>query len=606
MENLAAKNDKPLLIYDGDCGFCWYWASYWQKLTGDKVSYKPYQEVASQYPSISIKEFQQAVQYVAPDGSIASAAKASFLTLSNAPGQGLWLSLYRKLPGFAPLTEWAYHFISTRRSFFHKISIGLWGKTLEPAKYDMVAWIFLRLFGLLFLAAFLSFGVQAMALIGSRGIIPVAEMMKIIYQQVGALGYWYVPVVFWLNTSDFFIQAVCWGGVVFSLLLILNILPRASLFFLYVLYLSLSYAGQVFMSFQWDMFIVEAAIVAIFMVGSTRLTGIMLMRWLLFRFIFAAGLVKILSGDPTWRNLTSLTYYFNTAPLPTPLAWYAHHLPVPVLKFMAFSALFVELVIPFLIFLPRYPRFVGAFAILFMQTLISLTGNYNFFNLQTMLLCLVLFDDQALSACLPQRFSHWLQPRALCKAPNKWINGFANVIAIYLIFISVVQFYQRFSGRQVPLPVAVAAGALEQFRLVSVYGPFAVMTQDRMEIIFEGSADGVYWAEYKFKYKPGDVDKRPPINIPHQPRVDWQMWFAALGTVNQNPWLVRFMERILEGSPPVVDLLEYNPFPDKPPLLLRAEFYRYRFTTPEERKQTGAWWHREYVQEYVPAIHLLH
>ncbi|MES2218448.1 MAG: lipase maturation factor family protein [Pseudomonadota bacterium] len=604
MENVTDKDAKPLLIYDGDCGFCWYWASYWQKLTGDAVNYRPYQEVGTQFPSISTKEFQQAVQYVAPDGSIASAAEASFLTLNNAPGQGLGLWLYRKVPGFAPVSEWAYHFISKRRGLFHNISIALWGRTLEPPKFDMLSWIFLRLLALIFLAAFLSFGSQAMALIGSQGIIPIADLVKHVNPNVGAIRFWVVPMVFWFNSSDVFIQATCWGGALFSLLLLFNILPRISLFILYLLYLSLFYAGQVFMSFQWDMFLLETGIVAFFLVGRTRYTGIMLMRWLLFRFVFAAGLVKLYSFDPTWRDMSALTYYFFTQPLPTPLAWYAQQLPISVLKVLTFSALFVELIIPFLIFFPRRLRFFAGYAILLMQTLISITGNYNFFNILTILLCLTLFDDQALRSLLPQRFINWLQPRVQSKAPGKMVNGIANVIAIYLIFISVVQFYERFSGK-VPVPVLVAANVLEPFHLVNVYGPFAIITTQRMEIIIEGSADGVYWAEYGFKYKPGDVDRRPPWNIPHQPRVDWQLWFAALSSPNQNPWFFSFMRRLLENSPPVVNLLEYNPFPDKPPLFIRAEFYRYRFTTPEERKKTGAWWQREFVQDYFPTIHLV-
>jgi hypothetical protein len=593
MEDATSKDVKPLLIYDGDCSFCWYWASY-----------KPYQEVAAQYPDISTQEFQQAVQYIAPDGTHASAAQASFLTLNNAPLHGLGLWLYRKLPGFAVVSEWTYRFISKRRALFHKISIGLWGRTLEPAKFDLLSWLFLRLFGLIFLAAFASFGVQALALIGSQGIIPVADLIHQVNSQVGVLRYYLLPTVFWINASDTFIQATCWSGVLFSLLLIFNILPRISLLVLYLLYLSLCCAGQVFMSFQWDMFLLETSLVALFLVGSTRYTGILLMRWLLFRFILGAGLVKLYSLDPTWRDLSALSYYFNTAPLPTPLAWYAHHLPSLALKFATFSALFVELFFPFLIFFPRRLRFIAGYAILFMQTLITLTGNYNFFNLQTMLLCLTLYDDQALRALLPQRFTNWLQPRVVVKPPSKIVNNVANVIAIYLIFISVVQFYERFRGN-VAWPVLVVANVFEPFHLVSPYGPFAVMTTERMEIIIEGSADGVYWAEYQFKYKPGDVNRRPPWNIPHQPRVDWQLWFAALSNPNQNPWFIRFLGRLLENSPAVVDLLEYNPFPDKPPLLIRAEFYRYRFTTPEERQKTGAWWHREFVQDYFPAIHLV-
>jgi predicted DCC family thiol-disulfide oxidoreductase YuxK len=599
----TANPAKPLLIYDGDCDFCYYWVCYWQKLTGDAVTYKPYQEVAAQFPSIPISEFKRAIQYVAPDGTISSSAKASFLTLSHAPEHDFGLTCYRKVPGFAAVAEKAYTFISQRRSFFYKISKVLWGKPLEPQTFDSVSWIFLRLLGLIFFAAFFSFGTQALALIGSQGIVSVSNFMDMVSSQVGAIKYWFIPMVFWLDGSDTFIQGVCWGGAALSLLFTCNIFPRISLFCMYILYLSLCYAGQIFMTFQWDLFLLETSVVAFYLIGTTRQTGILLTRWLLFRFIFAGGLVKIYSYDPTWRSLTALSYYFNTAPLPTPLAWYAHHLPAAFLKVSTFSALFIEIVMPFLIFFPRKLRFIAGFAILFMQTLITLTGNYNFFNLLTMSLCLTLFDDQAMRWLLPKRFMAWLQPRVVSKPPTRRVAVFANTVAIFLIFVSVAQFHERFSG-PLTLSISIVTHSIDPLRIVNGYGPFAVMTTERMEIIFEGSADGIYWAEYGFKYKPGDVNRRPPWNIPHQPRVDWQMWFAALGTINQNPWMLSFIHGLLLNSPAIVGLLEYNPFPDKPPLYVRGLFYRYRFTTPEEKAKTGAWWEREYVQDYFPPVHL--
>ena len=199
MEEINEDNNKPVLIYDGDCGFCAYWAHYWNKLTGESVSYVPYQAVAHLFPNISVAEFQQAIRYISPDGKISSAAQASFLTLSHAPGKAGWLKLYRKIPPFAAVSEWSYGFIAKRRPLFHRASLLLWGRDYEPPRYELISWLFLRLFGLIFLAAFVSFAVQSMALIGSHGVLPLSEYIVSLQSQLGDARYWRVPMVFWLN-----------------------------------------------------------------------------------------------------------------------------------------------------------------------------------------------------------------------------------------------------------------------------------------------------------------------------------------------------------------------------------------------------------------------
>lgn len=596
------QKSQPILIYDGDCGFCKYWVRYWQKLTGTSVKYIPYQDVASQYPDISVSEFQRAVQYVAPDGRISSAAEASFLTLSHAPGKSFWLTLYRKLPGFAFISEKSYSFISTHRTFFYWLSLFLWGRNYEPSKYNLISWLFLRGLSLIFLSAFISFGVQALGLIGSRGIIPVSELTHAAYNQIGTLSYWLFPMIFWFNQSDIAIQATCWGGAFLSILLFFNILPRISLLLLYILYLSLCCAGQIFMSFQWDTYLLETGLIAIFLIYS-QTVGIWLLRWLLFRFIFAGGIVKLLSNDSTWRDFSALSYYFMTEPLPTPLAWYANYLPQDILKFSTASALFIELAIPFLIFFPRRLRFFSGICIISLQTLILITGNYNFFNLLTILLCLTLFDDAAIRKLMPNSIIRFLSKNRHTQKSNLIMSVITGIFVVSTVFISLVQFYSRF-GYSISTPIAWVIDSVAPFRIVNLYGPFAVMTTKRMEIIIEGSNDEINWKEYEFKYKPGDVNRPLRWNIPHQPRLDWQMWFAALGSIQDNPWFLRVLERILENSPPVIGLLEKNPFPDKPPTYLRALFYDYDFTSPEERKETGDIWKRQLTGFYVSSVHL--
>jgi len=598
MNEKQASESRPLLIYDGDCGFCVYWARYWQKLTGDCVAYAPYQEVGKGYPAIPLKEFQRAVQYVAPDGKIASAAEASFLTLSHASGGGLWIWLYRHLPGFAALTEFLYAFIAARRPAFHRISLFLWGRDYAPPRHDFVAWLFLRILGLVYLSAFVSFCVQALGLIGSHGILPLGNFVQAAESHVDWKRYWYAPMVFWEDASDTAIQSVCWGGAVLSVLLVLNILPRLCLILLYALYLSLLYAGQDFMTFQWDTLLLEAGFLGLILSLHTR-TGIWLIRWLLFRFMFLSGSVKLLSGDPTWANLTALTYHFQTQPLPTPLAWYAHNIPVDGLVFATAMTFVIELGLPWLIFCPRRLRFFAGFGFLLLETLIFLTGNYNFFNILTALLCLPLFDDAALYAVIPHR----LQKHFKAVKPRKIFSAAADVLAVVIISISSCQLYTTFDGENTPEPVAWLSRSIEPLHIVNTYGLFAVMTTSRPEIIIEGSDDGLHWKEYGFKYKPDDVHCGPSWNIPHQPRLDWQLWFAALGSVRQNPWMVPFLEQVLRNSPPVIALFGHNPFPDKPPLYVRALLYDYTYASAAEKKN-GVWWDRKRIGIYFPEARL--
>lgn len=593
-----AAGSLPLLIYDGDCGFCVYWARYWQKLTGDRVHYRPYQEVAPQYPEISEAEFQRAVQYIAPDEQRASAAEASFLTLSHARGKAFWLTLYRHVPGFAPLSELAYAFIAAHRSGFYRISLFLWGKNYEPPRYELVTFLFLRGLGLVYLAAFVSFAVQAQGLIGSDGIMPLAKFTETVAGRVGAERFFLAPMVFWLNDSDAAIQAVCWAGAALSLLLVVNVLPRLCLFLLFALYLSLFYAGQVFMSYQWDLFLLEMGFAALLLSFATA-PGIFLLRWLMFRFMFMSGVVKLLSGDLRWWNLTALDYHFLTQPLPTPLAWYAAQLPEGLLAFATGAMFAVELVLPFFIFAPRRLRFIAAFSFLLLEFCILITGNYNWFNLQTMLLCLPLFDDAALRKILPARLAE-LKPRPVAAKPA--VTAVVSAIAVLIVFCSLVRIDLRFGGTP-PAFARAIDGWIRPLNVVSGYGLFAIMTPNRREVVIEGSHDGTEWYEYEFRYKPGEVMRAPLWNIPHQPRLDWQMWFAALDNPQRLRWFWNFLERLLQNEPTVTALLEKNPFADKPPTYVRAQFYDYIFAGSED-KAKGQWWKRRLLGEYFQPVHL--
>ncbi len=347
-----------------------------------------------------------------------------------------------------------------------------------------------------------------------------------------------------------------------------------------MLYLSFVYAGQVFTNFQWDQLLLEAGFLAIFLTAGSSIV-VWLYRWLVFRFLFLAGAMKLLSGDPTWRNLTALDYHFWTQPLPTPLAWYAAQLPHWVLAIATAATLLIELGLVFLIWLPRRLRAIAAWSVLGFQLLILLTGNYNFFNLLTMLLCVFLFDDAALHRLVPVRLTCWIEVRV--PRPGRVARAVATGLALIVVPVGLNRIWQPLTHTDLPLAGRLTE-AISPLLIVNPYGLFVTTTTTRPEIIIEGSDDGQIWREYVFRYKPGPVTRGPTWNIPHQPRLDWQMWF--------------------EGSPAVLALLAGNPFPDRPPKYVRALLYDYRFADPDTYVRTGQWWVRRREGLYFPRVSL--
>ncbi len=306
---------------------------------------------------------------------------------------------------------------------------------------------------------------------------------------------------------------------------------RLILVVLFLLYLSFAAAGQEFLSFQWDSLLLEAGFLAIFL-GRNRIVP-WLFRWLVFRLYFLSGAVKLLSADPTWRNLSAVGFHWHTQPLPTPLAWYADKLPTAIQHFMTGATLGIEVVIPFLIFFPRRIRMFGAWCLIGMQVLIFLTGNYTFFNLLTIALTLFLFDDRALARFVPAPVTERLLEVRNVTARAR----VAACVAVVVLVLSLSHLIETFNGR-LPSALNTVVRYTAPLQIVNTYGLFAVMTTQRIEIILEGSADGETWQPYEFKYKPGDVNRAPGWVAPYQPRLDWQMWFAALSNYQTNPWFV--------------------------------------------------------------------
>jgi predicted DCC family thiol-disulfide oxidoreductase YuxK len=588
---------QPVLIYDGECRFCRYCVDYARAVTGERVEYQPYQMALERFPALDEDRCRAAIQLVESDGAVSSGAGAAFRVLALG-GASHWDWLYRTLPLFAALSEWGYRQVAAHRALSMRLCRCLFGEQLRPASVQLTSWLFLRLLALVYLAAFASFTGQASGLIGAGGILPVADFFSAVDAAYGPQKYLLLPSLLWLNSSDWFIGAIGYAGCGLALLLFAGRLPKLCLVGLYLCYLSLYHGGQIFMSFQWDILLLESGFLAILLCFSPQL-AVFLYRWLLFRFMLQSGLVKWLSGDPTWRDLTALGFHFQTQPLPTALAWYAAKLPPLLLEAGAILTFVVELVLPFLIFAPRRPRALAALGITLFELLIIATGSYNFFNLLTICLCLLLLDDQFVRARCPA----WLQRRAVNGArPACMRTGAvlcAMVAAAYLVLSSI---QLVITGGRLPL-----AGAprellswLEPFHIANGYGVFAVMTTRRDEIIFEGSADGRHWLPYELPYKPGAVDRRPRLATPMQPRLDWQLWFAALAPRQQSPWLAGLVRGLLTGSEPVLALFQSNPFADGPPRYVRASLYRYRFSSWREREESGAWWVRRYEGEFWP------
>lgn len=485
-----------------------------------------------------------------------------------------------------------------------------WWPVVRPAPYRVSRWLFLRLLGLVYLSAFVSLWVQIDGLIGSEGILPAQRLMEIAGEQLGGRMHLF-PTLLWISASDTALHAMTAAGCLLAILLVAGFVPSGMLAGLWVLYLSLSLGGQVFFSFQWDTLLLETGFLAVWIApltawpGAERRAGVRrpalwLLWWLLFRLMFESGIVKLASGDPAWANFTALRYHFETQPLPTWIGWYAHQLPGVVLWAMTAALFLIELAVPFLVFTTRRLRRWACAALFTLQVVILLTGNYCFFNALTLALCVLLLDDDFWPRGL-QRFA--AAEVTSKKASRGWPAGVLLPVSVLLFLVTLAPTAASL-GLSPPRWLSALYGWVQPFRTVNSYGLFAVMTLERPEIIVEGSADGENWLPYEFRYKPGAVDRAPGFVAPHQPRVDWQMWFAALGAVEQNPWFLRFVQRLLIGSPEVGALLETNPFPEGPPRAVRATVYDYRFTDAATREATGNWWRRENPREYCPAVTL--
>jgi hypothetical protein len=452
-----------------------------------------------------------------------------------------------------------------------------------PSAYrhcGVASWLFRRLLGLTYLCAFWSLALQIDGLVGSEGIIPARG---------------------WIAGHDLVLRALPLAGTALAALAIAGIAPLPVFALSWALYLAVSNIAGEFLAYQWDSLLIETGLLALAVApprwrdrlrdaDEPPAVGRLLLWWLLFRLMLGSGIAKLTSGDPSWRGLTAMFFHYETQPLPSPLAWYAAQLPAWAQQASTAAVLAIELGVPWLVLGGRYLRRFGAAVLIALQLLIALTGNYAFFNLLTIALSVMWLDDGAL-----RRLG--LRGPAAAQSGGWKRQLLPAAIAVVTVPVSASLLASQI-GLPFPSPVAPLAIAIEPLRSVNAYGLFAVMTTERREIVIEGSADGTTWREYEFRHKPGSVDRAPAWVAPWQPRLDWQMWFAALSYYEAEPWFQRLLVRLREGAPMVLALVDSNPFPDEPPRFVRARLYRYTFT--DRRDATGAWWRRELLGEYSP------
>ena len=531
--------------------------------------------------------------------------------------------------------------MDTARRIFLRLFDRRWG----ARDYLIARWLFLRAMGLIYFSAFYALLFQVKGLIGTDGLLPARAYLGEAHT-MGLLRYWAVPSLLWISDNNAMLMALMWIGLLASVLLVANLWPRGMLAVCFLCYLSFVAAAQDFSGYQSDGMLLEAGFISLFLAPSGFWPGLgaatpapwaaqllLLYEW--FRIYFESGAVKLLSGDPTWRNLTAMYEYYQNGPLPTWIGWYAQHLPHWFHIWTAAATLAMELALVWIAFLGRRGCIVCFWIVTVWQMGVILTANYTFLNYLVLVLAVLLLDDAYLRRYLPvprgsldspepidlEQYASRDEPRSLLNtelkpvvippagpAPGRpWTRPLRSISAavtavamIWVAYATTVEMARMF-WRDIPLPTAPVA-ALDPFRIANQYGLFAVMTPHRYEIEFQGSNDGKTWTPYPFRYKPQDVHERPRIYAPYQPRFDWNLWFASLGTWEQNAIVPSTEIALLRGDKDVLGLFGGNPFPSAPPTYLKVVLWQYWFSTWDEKRDQGIWWNRKLLGSYAPTL----
>jgi lipase maturation factor 1 len=499
----------------------------------------------------------------------------------------------------------------------------LFGPDTAIPGYLAARWLFLRALGFIFFSAFYSLVFQIRGLIGPTGILPARNYLAEVASALGAQRFWFAPTLFWWSASDRALMAVCFVGMIASVLLVLNLLPRGALMICLVAFLSFISAAQVFASYQSDGMLLEAGFISLFFAppgwrpswGTSNppsRASRFLLIWLMFRIYFESGIAKILGHDTEWRDFTAMNQYYQNGPLPTWLAWYAHHLPHGFHSATAILTLALELVLIFAVFLPRRFRIALFFLITPWQIAIILTSNYAFLNYLVLVLGILLLDDKFLARFRPKHLRRGA-PAAPSDTtplvtPQRREVGWQSSVRLWVeafwlswIFYATMALLAFMVYPRAPFP-RYPVRLLEPFRIANDFGLFAVMTRERYEIEFQGSRDGQTWTPYPFRCKPQDIHAAPRIYAPYQPRFDWNLWFASLGNWRENTFVLQVEKRLLAGEPDVLALFAGNPFPGQPPQQVRAVLWQYWFSDWNDKRQQNAWWRREQIGLYAPTL----
>jgi hypothetical protein len=497
----------------------------------------------------------------------------------------------------------------------------LFGSEQGAADRLIPRWIVLRALGLIYCSAFVSLLFQIRGLMGPAGILPANRYLEAVAQSFGpSVRLWFAATLLWLASGSHMLMAMCWVGLAASLLLTANLLPRIMLLVCFVCFLSFVSAAQDFSGYQSDGMLLEAGFLALFFAPPGWRPGLgydhppsraslFLLQWEWFRIYFESGLVKLLSGDVEWRHLTAMDEYYQNGPLPTWIGWYIQHLPHWFHWATALATLVMELAIVWMILLPRRWRILCFLIVTPWEIGVIFTANYTFLNYLVLALGFLLLDDRFFGPWVrdrwkPQHPQETVESSEKARTMRRLVAGLGLATSTVLLtlvgYVTTVELFSMVFGR-LPLPMQPVT-MLEPLRIANQYGLFAVMTRGRYEIEFQGSRDGQVWVAYPFRFKPQALDRAPGIYAPYQPRFEWNLWFASLGSWQRNPLVPRTEERLLTNDPDVLALFAGNPFANSPPGQVRAVLWQYWFTSMEQKRKTGDWWTRKLLGVYAPVL----
>lgn len=468
---------------------------------------------------------------------------------------------------------------------------------LEPSHYTIAIDLLIRGAGVIYFFAFFPFLFQMKGLLGSDGILPIRDFLKLLSNYKIKNKYVSVPTLFWINSSDPSLMGVVIFGLIFSILLIFGVQPAFMLFLLYCLYLSIVNAGQDFLSFGWEGFFLEIT-AHLFLLSLTVVPNIMVwisLNFLLFRFYFQAGASKLMSRDVNWRNLTALSFHYQTQPLPNTQAWFFYKLPMSIQKISTLYVFLVELICIFGIFGTDWVRLFTFITLFILIFFIWFTGNFSYLNHLSVVFSIILLNNTIL------RSFSFLHISKFFLSSNDLIDGFITLSGFLLLLLQIISmadyYFPHFSFKRILY-------LFSPFHLGNRYGIFAVMTTERDEVVIEGSLDKKIWKEYTFHYKPSEITKRPCRISPYQPRLDWQMWFLPFQDFYAEDWFHKFLFHLLKGNKQVLGLINENPFKETPPVYIRAMLYQYEFSSQKEKKEWEWWWRRKLLGIYCPILTL--